>query len=105
MTNSVELKSMILKTFTNECTQYHNNQTQITHMICKLNVHTMKHLVTQYRKYHIDMKWHTNMNNRLEQARKILILTLLCSQPLQLLWDFFIFFYQKIKKINDTQSE
>ena len=57
MTNLVELKSMILKTDTNECHQYHKNQTQITHMICRLNDHMMKHLVTQhYRKYHKDTK-------------------------------------------------
>ena len=84
--------------------KYHKNQTQITHMICRLNDHTMKHLVTQYRKYHKDTKWHTNMNHRLEQITTILILTLLCVQSLSVLWDVFIFFYQKIKKINDTRS-
>ena len=37
--------------------KYHKNQTQITHMIYRLNDHMMKHLVTQqYRKYHKDTK-------------------------------------------------
>ena len=74
------------------------NYTQITHMICRLNDHMMKHLVTQqYRKYHIDTKWYTNMNHILEQITTILILTLLCVQCVSVSWDLFIFFYQKIK--------
>ena len=85
--------------------KYHKNQTQITCMICRLNDHIIKHLVTQYRLYHKDTKWHTNMNHRLEQITVILILTLLCLQSLPVLQDVFIFFYQKIKKINDTRSE
>ena len=84
--------------------KYHNHQTQIADMICRLNDHTVKHFITQYRKHQIDMKWHTNMSNQLEQTTTILILTLLCSQPLQLLRDVFIFFYQKIRKINDTNQ-
>ena len=67
-------------------------------MICRLNDHTIKCLVTQhYKKYHKDTKWHTDMNDTLEQITTILILTLLVVQSRSLWWDVFIFFYHKIK--------
>ena len=54
-------------------------------MTCRLNDHTMEHLVTQDKKYHKDTKWHTNMNHKLEQITTILMVTLFCLQSLPVL--------------------